>query len=245
MHTRIPQRGSRVLHVRVLFSILLSSIAGLTDLGAATGGVEGVVKIGPQLLDRKMRFNLYPDLRRNPQHHAEFSHSEEIKSVVVYLESREPAGAMAGTPGHYTMTQRGSQFEPHVLPVLRGSTVEFPNSDPIFHNVFSLSKAATFDLGRFPRGVVRSVRFDEPGLVKVFCHIHSDMSAVVLVLPNPFFTIPAADGRFRVDGVPEGDYEVFAWHERARLLHQTVRIEGGRTSIANFTIPLNEASGGE
>lgn len=234
-----------MLHLPLLLSILLSSLAAVTGLGAGTGGVEGVVKIGPQLLDRKMRFNLYPDLRRNPQHHAEFSQTDEIESVVVYLESRDLAAPTVGTPGRYAMTQRRSQFEPHVLPVLRGSTVEFPNSDPIFHNVFSLSKAATFDLGRFPRGVVRSIRFDEPGLVKVFCHIHSDMSAVVLVLPNPFFTIPAADGRFRVEGVPAGDYEVFAWHERARLLHQTVRIEGGKKSIANFTIPLNEASGGE
>lgn len=243
MHTRILKRRRRLLHLTVLVSTLLPSMIAAADL--ATGTIEGTVTIGPQLLGRKMRFNLYPDLRRDPQQHAEFSQTEEIKNVVVYLESREAVAAPVGPPGRYVMTQSRSTFEPHVLPIVRGSTVEFPNADPIFHNVFSLSRAATFDLGRFPRGEARSVRFDEPGLVKVFCHIHSDMSGVVLVLPNPHFAIPDADGRFRVEGVPAGVYEAFAWHERARLLSQPVRIARGRVAIANFTIPLHEASGGE
>ena len=83
---------------------------------------------------------------------------------------------------------------PHVLPVYRGATVDFPNDDDVFHNVFSLSSAKTFDLGRFPQGIVQGDVFDKGGAVQVFCHIHSDMSAVVLVLENPYFAVPSEAG---------------------------------------------------
>ena len=136
--------------------------------------------------------------------------------------------------------QEGLSFTPHVLPVLKGSTVEFPNADTVFHNVFSLSHASTFDLGRYPRGESKSVRFDAPGLVKVFCHIHSDMSAVVLVLDNPYFVVPDAGGRFRIDGIPPGEYRAVAWHERARRVSQPVRITPGGTATADFQIPLED-----
>ena len=81
-----------------------------------------------------------------------------------------------------------------MLPVVRGTTVAFPNDDPLFHNVFSLSRAKSFDLGRYPRGSARSVTFDRAGIVQVFCHIHSDMSAVALVLDNPYFVRPMRRG---------------------------------------------------
>lgn len=136
--------------------------------------------------------------------------------------------------------QEGLSFTPHVLPVLKGSTVEFPNADTVFHNVFSLSHVSTFDLGRYPRGESKAVRFDTPGLVKVFCHIHSDMSAVVLVLDNPYFVVPDAAGRFRIEGIPPGEYRAVAWHERARRVSQPVRITPGGTATADFQIPLED-----
>jgi hypothetical protein len=134
--------------------------------------------------------------------------------------------------------QRNETFVPHVLPVLRGSTVEFPNKDPVFHNVFSLSSSRSFDLGRYPKGTSKSVRFDRPGTVQVFCHIHSDMSAVVLVLDNPFFTIPAAPGRYTINGVPAGEYRLVAWHERIKPIVRSVRVRAGQTTILDLNVPL-------
>lgn len=220
--------------------VLRSEVAS----ASATGSIEGNVVVGPELSSRRLRFNLYPDLRREVDRPAAFSHTEELRSVVVYVESADGSELkLDAPPGRYEMRQQGSSFVPHVLPVVRGSTVVFPNADPLFHNVFSLSRAATFDLGRYPQGDERSVRFDEPGVVKVFCHIHSDMSGVVLVLPNRFYAIPDEDGRYRIDGLPPGEYRVHAWHERARPVYEAVRILPGGTSFAKFTIPLEAAAG--
>jgi hypothetical protein len=124
-----------------------------------------------------------------------------------------------------------------VLPVLRGSTVRFPNEDPVFHNVFSLSRVRSFDLGRYPKGASKSVRFERAGIVQVFCHIHTDMSAVVLVLENPFFTVPAR-GHYAIEGVPPGDYRVVAWHERIKPLEYRVHVEAGKTAVLDLNIPL-------
>ncbi len=201
--------------------------------------------------------------------HNDSSRTEEFANVVVYLEPVDgpelratsrgrgrdrgadrdagDAGAAARVstprpaPGTaLAVRQEGLAFTPHVLPIVKGSSVEFPNIDTVFHNVFSLSHASTFDLGRYPRGESKSVRFDTPGLVKVFCHIHSDMSAVVLVLDNPHFVVPDGSGRFRIDGVPAGEYRAVAWHERARRVSQVVRITPGGTARASFQIPLED-----
>ena len=123
--------------------------------------------------------------------------------------------------------------------------MEFLNDDPIFHNVFSLSGAATFDLGRYPRGSSKKVRLEQLGIVKVFCHIHSDMSAVILVLDNAFFTLPDAQGRYVLEGIPPGEYSVVAWHERVRPARRKVRLEGGRTTVMDFDLPLTEPEGHE
>jgi plastocyanin len=225
---------------------------------APTGRVEGFVNLGPRLKAKKMRFALYPqdsqqalaEARRTEP--APGEREDEFRNVVVYVESTaalEPAARAAATGpprgGTLAIRQDGIAFVPHVLPVLRGSTVDFPNSDPVFHNVFSLARAATFDLGRYPRGDARSVRFETAGIVKVFCHIHSDMSAVVLVLDNPFFVTPDADGRFRLDGLPPGEYKVTAWHERARPSRRNIRIEAGRATQVTFDIPLSEDGPGD
>ena len=125
---------------------------------------------------------------------------------VVYLETA-PRGAFEQTEtGHAVLDQRNETFVPHVLAITTGTTVDFPNSDRIYHNVFSLSKTASFDLGRYPMGHSKSVRFDKPGIVRVFCEIHSHMSAFILVFSHPFFAMTDADGRYRIDNVPPGNY---------------------------------------
>jgi plastocyanin len=123
--------------------------------------------------------------------------------------ARPPRAAASWSP---ELRQRGQAFVPRVLAVPVGAVVEFPNDDPFYHNVFSYSATKRFDLGRYGKGKSRTVTFDRPGLVKVFCDIHSDMAAYILVLDTPHFAAPSENGDFAVRGVPPGDYEVTAWH---------------------------------
>jgi hypothetical protein len=138
------------------------------------------------------------------------------------------------------MKQVGETFVPHVLPVVKGTTVDFPNQDPIFHNVFSLSGTKSFDLGRYPKGDSRSVTFEQPGIVPVFCHLHSNMSAIVLVLDNPFFSTPDAEGRYRIEGIPPGTYSIVGWHERSQPVEQQVEVSAGQAVDLNIVIPITD-----
>ncbi len=137
--------------------------------------------------------------------------SPDRRRSVVYLESG-PISAFddAGRP-EASLDQRNEAFFPYVLAVQVGTTVSFPNDDRTYHNVFSFSKAKRFDLGRYPRGESRSVRFDRPGVVRVFCDIHAHMSAFILVLSHPFFATTDPDGRFRIPSVPAGAYTIAVW----------------------------------
>jgi plastocyanin len=149
--------------------------------------------------------------------------------AVVYLETAPRGAFEVPTSGRAVLDQRNETFVPHVLAVTVGTTVEFPNSDRVFHNVFSLSKARQFDLGRYPRGTSRSVRFDRPGMVRVFCEIHSHMSAFVLVFAHRFFDTTDESGRYRIEGVPPGSYTLAVWNEGEVRTTRRVRVpaEGG------------------
>src|SRR5256885_13468033 len=105
------------------------------------------------------------------------------------------------------MAPRENAFTPPVLPIMQGTTVEFPNDDPIFHNVFSLSKTKPFDLGLYKRGTNKSVTFDQPGLVKVYCNIHEKMIGYIAVLENPYFTLTDKEGKFKIADVPPGKHD--------------------------------------
>jgi len=136
------------------------------------------------------------------------------------------------------IVQENETFIPRVVAITRGSTVDFPNGDPFFHDVFSLSRSATFDLGSYPKGQTKSHIFRRAGLVKVYCHIHSHMTASIMVFDHPFFTIPKPDGTFSLDGIPEGAYRISAWHERIGEQSQAVRIDAGRASEVQFVLPI-------
>jgi plastocyanin len=115
---------------------------------------------------------------------------------------------------HAVMLQKNKTFIPHILPVVTGTVVDFPNADPIFHNAFSSYSGQIFDIGLYPPGTSRSVRFSRPGLVRVFCNIHPSMSSIILVLNTPYFTATEKDGSFELN-VPPGEYDLKVFHERA------------------------------
>ena len=160
----------------------------------------------------------------------------EIRNVVVYLKNAVFPGELPTT--RTQIRQTNEAFSPRVVAITRGSTIDFPNGDPIFHNVFSLSAAATFDLGRFPKGASRSRVFERPGLVKVYCHLHSHMSATILVLDHPYFTLPGHDGAFAIDGVPDGRYTLVAWHERVGERSSVIEVRGGRATSVDLSLPV-------
>ena len=159
----------------------------------------------------------------------------ELRHVVIYVKDA-PKTAVA--PMRAEIRQRNENFVPRVVAVTVGSTVDFPNDDPIYHNVFSLSRTKTFDLGRFPKGKSRGETFDKPGVVKVFCQIHSHMSATVLVFDHPWFAIPDEEGNFDLSGVPPGMHEITAWHERLGDTAMPLRVEPGRPVTVDFVLPI-------
>jgi plastocyanin len=135
------------------------------------------------------------------------------------------------------MDQKALTFVPHVLPILVGSTVEFPNSDPVYHNVFSFSQTKTFDLGRYPTGQAKAVTFNKPGLVKVYCDMHSQMNAFILVLPNPYFTLSDERGNYVIRDLPAGAYKVKAWFARLPEKTAVITIRTGETTALDFDFP--------
>jgi len=119
-----------------------------------------------------------------------------------------------------SVTMHGKSFVPHVLAVTTGSAVKFPNSDPILHNIFSTTPGDSFDLGLYGPGESKSVTFSHAGLVRVYCNVHHEMFAYVLVLDTPYFTHPQADGSFALSALPAGSGELTAWNPRGEVWRQ-------------------------
>jgi plastocyanin len=161
----------------------------------------------------------------------------ELRNVVIFFSDLP---ASKGAPMQAAIAQKDEQFVPHVVAVTAGSTVAFPNQDAFFHNVFSLSRGASFNLGRYPSGSSRSRVLTRPGIVKVFCDIHSQMSAVIRVFDHRWFAIPQDDGTFAIDGVPPGDHTLVAWHERIGERRDRVTIRPGAATQITFTLPVLE-----
>lgn len=139
--------------------------------------------------------------------------SDEVRHAVVYFKPRTPVDVRPLAPVP-EIDMRRKEFVPRVVAVTVGTTVRFPNSDPILHNVFSVSGENAFDLGLYPEGAGKTATFRSPGLVRVFCNVHHDMVAYVLVLDTPYFASPAADGSFVLAGLPETAGQLVVWHER-------------------------------
>jgi plastocyanin len=167
----------------------------------------------------------------------------ELRDFVVYLQ-----GPLAEKPAPpekpvqvltKRVTQKGAMFVPHVLPVVVGTTVEWPNNDDVLHNVFSFSEPKPFDLGLYKSPDVGRVTFDKPGRVDVFCSIHTRMSCIILVLENPFFAVTNEKGHYKIPDVPAGSYKLRAWHERLPATLVEVKVPEIGEVRADFTLGLD------
>ena len=170
--------------------------------------------------------------------HAAHDRPDRRRSVV-YLETAPRAAFDPNEEPRASMDQRNENFVPHVLPIIAGTTVDFPNDDSTYHSVFSLSKPKPFNLGRYATGRSKAVRFDQPGIVRVFCDIHSHMSAFILVFAHRYFTVTDEDGRYRLPNVPAGSYTLTVWNETVHgdppRRAVAIASEGGDVD-ADFTI---------
>jgi hypothetical protein len=148
-------------------------------------------------------------------------------NVVVWLTPLKPDGrpATAGHLGPFRLVQKEKQFTPHLLVVPTGTSVEFPNQDPFFHNVFSLFNGKRFDLGLYESGTSRAVHFDREGVSYIFCNIHPEMGAVVLALSTPYYGISDARGAVAIHNIPPGSYRLHVWSEAAQSANP---VESGR-----------------
>ncbi len=219
----------------IVVSAAVSGLYSQDSSGSVPGSIRGRITVSrpdditDEILHGRMlnRYDLNPGVSDKPIQ--PYSLSEKS---VVYVES--VPGNFAPPSVHPTLDQHDMVFRPLVLPVLVGTTVDFPNSDPLFHNVFSLSDAKEFDLGKYPKGERRSVTFDRTGVVSVYCEIHSYMFASILVLQNPHFSVPDQNGNYEIGGMPAGTYAVSFWYGRKKTETKTVTVSPNQTATVNF-----------
>lgn len=205
-------------------------LAALCPAGAAAAAITGRVDVRIEIPEFGTRPGIAslgaPPARGRP----------DRSRSVVYLE-QAPQTAFGPPPRRAEMDQQDETFVPYVLPISVGTTVDFPNSDPVYHNVFSLSRSRRFDLGRYARGQTKSVRFDRPGIVRVFCDIHSHMSAYVLVFAHSYFAATGPEGRYRIEGVPPGSYTLVVWTDGSERARREIAIpEGTDRIVEDFRI---------
>jgi plastocyanin len=196
----------------------LAALVLLSTLVAARSAAAGTVRGQVQLLDKGGR------------------RAADITDVVVYVDGVKTRPA----PGKGTMTMKGKNFIPRLVVVPVGGRVDFPNEDPIYHNVFSVSGENRFDLDLYKRPKSGSWTFQHPGVARIYCNIHPQMNAVVMVLDNPYYTKTAQDGTFAIADVPAGKYVLRAWHERGGETAQEVTVTAGGNTDVKVTL---DASG--
>ena len=210
--------------VRLLVAALLLMLSAPPEPASAQAGtIEGRVQL-PSAAPRRTA-SRYPGA-------APTSRTAQEVPAVAYIRDAV-AGVPATAPANPTLAQQDTSFSPNVLIVPVGTTVQFPNRDPFFHNVFSYSSAARFDLGRYPRGESKAVDFDEAGVVKVYCEVHESMRAAVVVVRNPFHAVVSSDGSFRIANVPAGRHTLVVWHHDGGVREVQVDVRAGATAPVN------------
>ena len=218
-------RSASVILLTAFLAAATSQAGTITGLVRAQGkeGAEEDVANG-KYESRKFKF-------------AERINYAELRDFVVYIDHSAPA--KPSTPVIKTISQKGATFIPHVSPIVVGTTIEWPNQDDIFHNVFSISEAKQFDLELYKSPEVKRVPFDKPGRVDVFCSIHTTMNCVILVLENPWFALSDAKGAYTITNVPPGTYTLKAWHERLPIATKEVVVPTTGDVKVDFTLGIN------
>ncbi len=164
---------------------------------------------------------------------------DQLKDFVVYIDQPFPGATFTPPKEPAVIKQKDAVFVPHVLPILAGTTVSWPNMDDIYHNVFCMSETKPFDLGLYSSDQpAKQLVFDKPGQADVFCAIHTKMHCIVLVLTNPYFATADDKGRFAIRNVPAGTYQVRAWQERVPGQTQTITVPADGEVEVNFTLGL-------
>ena len=224
----------RVL-TRILSLLIVALTAGLT---LRASEIEGTIVIQRRLTKRKVTSSA--DLYQRGTAVGLGSDQEqdalafERSHVVIYIEGNFPSEKVTAE-----LDQQDRRFSPDLVVIPAGSSVSFGNLDPIFHNVFSLSKARSFDLGNYPKGQTRTVTFPKPGIVFVDCHLHPNMSAAIVVTPNRWSTRADASGHFVLSGLRPGTYTIVAWHRAAGFFRKTLRVTERGVENVEFVIPLD------
>jgi plastocyanin len=165
----------------------------------------------------------------------------DASGVVVWLTPVRGEAPKPAADKMYRLTQKGKHFDPHLLVVPIGSAVLFPNQDPFFHNVFSVYEGTRFDLGLYESGTSREVRFNRPGPSYIFCNIHPEMSAVIMVMATPYYAVTDAAGGFSMESVPPGEYGFDVWYESARpeqlkQVRHTIVVAAPMTRVATTNL---------
>ncbi|HEX7880375.1 MAG TPA: hypothetical protein VF720_13250 [Candidatus Eisenbacteria bacterium] len=213
-----PLRGWMAKALLVLGA--LSALATLASAATVNGRINGVL----------------PPLRKSPDLYGKYRRGQpapDLPNPLLVVLIPADGSAPPVVTKHPVIDQKDERFQPSALVVQTGTTVDFLNSDPFYHNVFSLSSPRKFDLGRYRKGSSRPVTFEKPGLVRLFCDIHPSMLGYVLVSPSPWGAAASPEGNFAITDVPPGTYDVMVWHEP---LTDPIRID--TIAIAAETAPL-------
>lgn len=215
-----------------LWALAVLACAALPPTASAAV-LRGTLSVPPPPRAAK-HMNAYPGQAGSMASHKSAPRGAVNDAVLWFARIPGSADSAIARPPRPKLAQIDQCFMPRVVSVAAGGAVEFPNQDPIYHNVFSVSTTRRFDLGKYPKGQSRSVTFPKAGVVNVYCDIHSDMAAFVLVAPNRAFTQPGADGAFALLDVPPGRYVLHVWHPDFGAFEREVELAGDRTLALSY-----------
>jgi plastocyanin len=217
-------------HVAVLLFVVV--------IATPASEVRGEITLDTRMVKRNAPPGVY-DLRGMVEHdkHTPAKGPGSFGRVAVWLEG----GTDSAAPSTATMQQHDLRFEPDLLIIPTGSKVLFPNLDPLFHNIFSLSRTQSFDLGYYAEGKSRGIVFPQSGIVQVYCHVHPEMYGVIVVTPSRWTGRPAPDGTFSLNDVPPGKYRVVVWQQSAGVIRKSISVPPSGEVRVKFTLPADEA----
>lgn len=219
--------------MKTSFWLLVAAVLVTTPLLARAAVLRGTLAVPPAPQQVK-HMNAYPGQASSMASHKMAPRGAVSDAVLWFERISASADSAIAPPSRPKLAQKDQCFMPRVVSVSAGGTVDFPNQDPIYHNVFSVSTVRRFDLGKYPKGHSRSVTFQKAGVVNVYCDIHSDMAAFILVAPNRAYTQPGPDGAFALPGVPAGRYTLHVWHPDFGAFEREVELAEDRTLALSY-----------